>query len=188
MKILILVLVLGLVGCSTSHKEKSKVKNLEDSQLEKVKTVAGGDKLGIRDDAFKIQKKVDLAENLRDLENNTYGIEYEVYGNREYGTKGLYGAYSDCKAEVNSIQYDGTGKMHPIEDPAPVINEEHKFEYGVDKKGDLVGISEEFLSERIERFKKYKVVLNKRRTEYETKLRICENDLKQAKIKKKNKE
>ncbi len=183
LKILTLVLALGFIGCSASHKKKSKVHDLKEMQLEKEQEISGGDKVGIRDDTFKVQKKVMLVESLRDLENTAFGMEYEVYGNRVYGTKGLYGAYRDCRTEVNSIIYGGSGKMKPIEPPASVVNEDKKFKYGIDKKGDLVGVTEEFLSERIERFKKYKVKLTKRLNEYETKVRICENDLKQAKLK-----
>ena len=137
---------------------------------------------------MKVQKKVLLAEELRHLENETYGIEYEVYGNREYGTKGLYGAYKECKAEVNSVKYGGTGKLAPIEPAAPVINEDPLLKFGKDESGELVGVSEEFLTQRIERFKKYKSLLQKRREEYETKLGICQNDVKSAKERVKTKE
>lgn len=187
---LLILLPLFMVACSStpSHEEQSKVHDLSETQLEQSKDISGGDKVGIRENTFKVQRKVQLAEELRDLENEVYGMEYEIYGNRKYGTKGLYGAYRDCSAEVNSIKYGGSGKMKPIEKKDRVIKEDHKFKFGVDKNGDLIGVSEEYLSERIERFKKYKDLLVKRLDEYETKVRICENDLKQAKIKAKKQE
>ncbi len=188
MKALFLILSAGvfLGGCATELEKRNEVKDL-DTQMEKKETIKGDESVGIKDDKFRIQKKVMLAEELRRLENVTYGMEYEVYGNRDYGTKGLYGAYRDCKTEENSVDLGGDGKMSPIEPPAPVINEETKLNFGLDEKGDMVGVSEEYLSERIDRFKKYRKILKKRRSEYETKLRICENNIKNARLKMKSK-
>ncbi|MBC86279.1 MAG: hypothetical protein CL677_03790 [Bdellovibrionaceae bacterium] len=186
-KILVSILALGILsGCATQLEKRNEVKDL-DTMMDKKENIKGDESVGIKDNKFRIQKKVLLAEELRRLENVTYGIEYEVYGNREYGTKGLYGAYRDCKTEENSVALGGDGTMSPIEAPAPVINEESKLDFGLDEKGDMVGVSEEYLSERIDRFQKYRKILKKRRSEYETKLGICENNIKNAKIKMKNK-
>ncbi|MCB0412789.1 MAG: hypothetical protein KDD50_00545 [Bdellovibrionales bacterium] len=185
--ILALVSVLLFAACASQLEKDNEVQDL-DTKLENEKKISGQDHLGIRDNKLKVQKKVLLAEELRHLENETYGIEYEVYGNREYGTKGLYGAYKECKAEVNSVKYGGTGKLAPIEPAAPVINEDPLLKFGKDESGELVGVSEEFLTQRIERFKKYKSLLQKRREEYETKLGICQNDVKSAKERVKTKE
>ncbi|MBT4762145.1 MAG: hypothetical protein HOO06_10640 [Bdellovibrionaceae bacterium] len=187
MKKLTLILSIFLLSaCASDLKKRNEVKDL-DTKLESGKKVAGDDTLGIRDNTMVVQKKVELAEELRRLENLVYGMEYEVYGNREYGTVGLYGVYRDCKGEVNSTKFGGSGKLIPVEPPAPVIKEERDLKFGKDEKGNLVGISEEYLSERIDRFKKYRKLLRKRRQEYETKVRICENNLKDAKFKLKDK-
>lgn len=179
------ILLIAGLACSSkekSHEEKSEVKEVT-TVLENQQKIAGDDTMGVRDNKVVIQKKVLLAEELRRMENETYAMEYQVYGNREYGTKGLYGVYRDCKTDVNSPEFGGQGKVEPVEPPAPVVKEDPFFQFGKDEKGVLVGVSEEFLSERIERFKKYKTVLEKRLMEYETKVRICENDLKNAKAK-----
>ena len=42
-------------------------------------------------------------------------------------------------------------------------------------------VSEEFLADRIQRFKSYQNVLNKREDEYEEKVTICKADLKSKK-------
>jgi hypothetical protein len=181
-KLILLFTLINLGACTSALKKKNEVKDL-DTKMEHAKHVSGNDSVGIKDNALIVQKKVELAEELRRLENMTYGIEYEVYGNRDYGTIGLYGVYRDCKADVNSSKYGGSGKLIPVEPPATVIKEDREFKFGKDEKGELVGISEEYLSERIDRFKKYRKVLKKRRQEYETKVRICENNLKDAKFK-----
>jgi len=179
---LLLLPILFSVACSSSLEKRNEVVE-EDTRMENQQEVSGGDSLGIRDDKLKVQRKVLLAEELRLLENDVYGMENEVYGNRQYGTKGLYGVYVDCTTEENSVELGGTGKMKPIEPPAKVIREERELKYVKDENGDLVGITEEYLSERIDRFKKYREILEKRRAEYETKVRICKNNVKQAKAK-----
>lgn len=187
-KFLITALLATLIsGCAATLEERNEVKEL-DTKLEKSQTIAGDEKVGVKDDKMVIQKKVRLGEELRRIENEAYGLEYDVYGNRQYGTIGLYGAYSDCLAELNSLKYDGDGKMQPIEPAAPVIKEDPFFKYGTDESGELVAVSEEFLTQRIDRFKKYKDILEKRYQEYTTKNKICENNLKSAKYKARQKE
>jgi hypothetical protein len=169
-----------LVSCSSSLEKRNEVQE-KDTKLEQQQASSGGDVIGIRDNKVRVQRKVILAEELRILENDVYGIENEVYGNRQYGTKGLYGVYTECLADADSVENGGSGKLKPIEPPASVIKEDRDLEFVKDEKGDLVGITEEFLSERIDRFKKYREVLEKRRLEYETKTKICHNDVKNAK-------
>jgi hypothetical protein len=181
MKLIIALLAAGLLTSCTSSLEKRNELQDKDTRLEKQQDVSGGDVIGVRDNKVRVQKKVQLAEELRLLENEVYGMENEVYGNRQYGTKGLYGVYTDCLEDVDSVELGGTGKLKPIEPPASVIKEDRDLEFVKDEKGDLVGISEEFLSERIDRFKKYREILGKRRLEYETKTKICQNDIKSAK-------
>lgn len=180
MKLLVFLPLMALmVGCASALEKKNAAGEVE-TKMEKSASIGGDERVGVKDGSFKVQKKVMLAEELRHIENSTYAIEYEVYGNRDYGTKGLYGAYKECKAKANSVEFGGSGKMIPIEPPAPVINEDTELKFGEDEKGSLVGVSEEFLSERIDRFKKYKKILEKRRTEYETKLEICQNEVAEA--------
>lgn len=181
-KVLCLASFMILGACASKLEKRNTIDDM-DTKLKDEKKVSGGDKLGTRDDKVVVQRKVMLAEELRDLENETYAMEYEVYGNRKYGTKGLYGVYRDCHTDLGSYSLGGTGKMKPLEPAQPVITEDPFFKFGRDEEGELVGVNEEFLSERIDRFKKYRKLLTKRRNEYELKVRICENDLKNARYK-----
>lgn len=186
MKLFVLsMLGLSLVACSTSHKEKSEVKEIE-TKLEQSQDV-NGETLGIKDDSIVIQKKRVLAEELRELQNYVYGLNDEVYGSRKYGSRGLYGVYADCKADVNSKKYGGTGDLPYIEPAEDIIKEKEEFNFGKDENNQLVTVSEEFISERIERFKKYRDKLEKRRAEYELKVRVCKTKLKNAIEESKNK-
>jgi hypothetical protein len=51
---------------------------------------------------------------------------------------------------------------------------------GLDKK-KIVGVSEEYLKDRLERFGGYRKVLQDRQEEYETKVKVCELELKRHK-------
>jgi hypothetical protein len=62
-----------------------------------------------------------------------------------------------------------------------VTDKEDDMKLGLDEKDQLVGVSEEMLRDRLERFHNYKQVLQKREDEYEDKLAICKNDLKARK-------
>lgn len=181
MKLFLILPLLVLAACSTSHKEKSELKDVE-TNLDRKQDV-NGETLGVKGEHLVIQKKRMLAETLRDLQNEVYGMEYDVYGNRSMGSKGLYGVYRDCKIEINSEKWGGNGDMPSIEPKQPVIKETEEFKYGKDESDKLVSVSEEFISERIERFQGYKKILIKRRDEYETKVKVCETQLKNAKAK-----
>ncbi|MFK8138475.1 MAG: hypothetical protein AB8E15_08955 [Bdellovibrionales bacterium] len=180
MKLILMTLsLIFMSACATSHKEKSEVKEIE-TELER-KQEMNGETLGVKDDSIVIQRKRELAEELRDLENDVYGLDSEVYGNRKYGSKGLYGVYRDCKAELNSITTEDSPFIEPRE---KIIQEKNRFaKFGLDENDKLVTVSEEFISERLERYKKYQTKLEKRRDEYELKVRVCKNELKVAKRK-----
>jgi len=64
-----------------------------------------------------------------------------------------------------------------------VTDKEDEWNIGFDEKDKLVAVSEEFLVDRIERFKKYRQVLMKRQDEYEEKLEICDAEVKAKKEK-----
>ncbi len=180
MKAILSCLLLGLlVGCATTHKERSEVKDI-DTKLDEAQDV-NGEKLGIKDDTIVIQKKRLLAEELRELQNYTYGLEAEVYGSRKYGSKGLYGVYRDCQAELSSSKYGGNGELPYIEPAERLIEDKESMTFGKDEDDKLVSVTEEFISERIDRFKKSRESLEKRRAEYELKVRVCKNKLKNAK-------
>ena len=178
MRMVFLPLVLALAACSTTHKDKSEVKEI-DTQLEKSQDV-NGETLGVRDNSIVIQKKRLLAEELRELQNYTYGLNDEVYGSRKYGSRGLYGVYVDCKADLNAKSLGGTGDLPYVEPAEKIIKEDSEINFGKDENDKLVSVTEEYISERIERFKKYRDKLEKRRAEYELKVRVCKTKLKSA--------
>lgn len=165
------------IGCKSNPHKAEKIK----TDMEKSSDVGGGEKVGVKNGDMVVQKKVQMNEELRRLQYEVFELEDRVYGNRKYGSKGLYGALKQCKEESVSKKYGGDGKLMWTEPIDRVTDKEEEFNIGIDEKDKIVGVSEEFLKDRIARFKKYKATLDKRQDEYEEKLEICDAALKAKK-------
>ncbi len=172
-------LVLGLsifaamsfVGCrSNPHKAEKIDTTIENS------TAVVDEQLGVKDGNLVVQKKVQMNEELRKLQYEVYELEDRVYGNRKYGSKGLYGSLKTCREESSSKKLGGDGKLMWTEPLERITDKEQEFNIGLDNKDKdkVVGVSEEFLKDRITRFRGYKQTLMKRQDEYEDKLEICD--------------
>lgn len=175
--ILLTVLLFSVMGCKSNP---HKAKNI-DTEMEKSAHVTGDESLGVKDGNMVVQKKVAMNEELRKLQYEVFELEDRVYGNRKYGSKGLYGALKACREEAVSKKYGGNGKLMWTEPADRVTDKESEFNIGIDEKDKIVGVSEEFLKDRIARFMKYRQTLQKRQDEYEEKLEICDADLKAKK-------
>ncbi len=179
------LLTWSLAGCS-SNPHKAEV---VDTKIDNKGQISGDTSVGVKEGNMVVQKKVLMNEELRRLQNEVFELEDRVYGNRKYGSKGLYGVLKDCRGEISSKALGGNGKLQFTEPIDRVTDKEEEYKVGLDDKKQLIGVSEEFLKDRIERFKQYKLVLQKRQDEYEDKVEICKNELKvrqgdQAKLKK----
>lgn len=167
-------LALVLAACASNPNKAKKL----DTKVEKSDQVSGDTKVGVKDGNMIVQKKVMMNEEVRRLQNEVYELEDKVYGNRKYGSQGLYGTLKTCRADLSSKKLGGSGKLTWTEPIDRVTDKEDEFDIGLDEKDKIIGISEEFLKDRIERFKKYKVVLQKRDDEYSEKVEICQAELK----------
>lgn len=177
-KIFMATLTLGLLaGCKSNPHKAEKI----DTELKKEQALNGEERIGIKDGNMVVQKKVQMNEELRRLQYEVYELEDRVYGNRKYGSKGLYGALKSCREQIVSKKYGGDGKLMWTEPVDRVTDKEDEFNIGIDEKDKIVAVSEEFLKDRIARFGKYKQTLLKRQDEYEEKLEICDADLKAKK-------
>ncbi len=168
---LILISIKVLVtACSTNP---NKAKDI-DTKLENSSAINSETSLGIKDGYMVVQKKVMMNEELRKLQYEVYELEDRVYGNRKYGSLGLYGVLRDCKLQLSDPKNGGDGKLKWTEPIDRVSDKEEELNIGLDEEKKLVGISEEFLADRIKRFKGYQNLLHKRQDEYEEKVAICE--------------
>ncbi len=172
-----------LVGCSTNPHKAEKI----DTEMQSHGQVAG-ETVGTKDGNMIIQRKSLLVEELRRLQYDVYELEDKVYGNAKYGSRGLYGVLKDCRTQLADKDNGGDGKLKWIEPLERVTDKEEQFEIGLDEENKLVTIQEEFIKDRIARFREYKRVLTKRLTEYEDKVAVCKAELKSRKFDAKNKE
>lgn len=175
MRGLLLMVTLGflMVGCSSNPHKAKKI----DTEIEKGQSV-GDETVGVKNGNMVVQKKVQMNEELRRVQYEVYELEDRVYGNKKFGSKGLYGALKDCRAEIVSKKYGGNGKLTWTEPIDRVTDKEDEWNIGIDEQEKIVGVSEEFLKDRLARFQKYKSLLTKRQGEYEDKLEVCDADLK----------
>lgn len=168
------LLALSLAGCSSNPHKAEEI----DTKIDNKGQVSGDTTVGVKDGDMIVQKKVLMNEELRRLQNDVYELEDRVYGNRKYGSKGLYGVLKDCRADLSSKALGGTGKLQWTEPIDRVTDKEEEFKVGLDDKKQLIGVSEDFLKDRIDRFKQYKLVLQKRQDEYEDKVEVCKAEVK----------
>jgi hypothetical protein len=171
---ILLLSTLSIVACSHNPNKAEKI----DTKVEKSAQVSGDTTVGVKDGNMVVQRKVQMNEELRTLQNDVYELEDRVYGNRKYGSSGLYGVLKDCRLQLSDKANGGNGKLQWTEPMDRVTDKEDEFKIGLDEKDKLVGVSEEMLKDRIERFRNYKMVLQKRQDEYEEKVDICKNELK----------
>lgn len=164
---------MAIVGCSHNPNKAEKIQ----TEIERRSQVSGDTAVGVKDGNVVVQRKVNMAEELRRLQYEVYEMEDNVYGNRKYGSLGLYGVLRDCKAQLSDKANGGDGKLKWTEPMDRVTDKEDEFKVGIDEKEQLVGVSEEFLKDRIERFRGYKVTLQKRQDEYDEKVAICKTEL-----------
>ena len=178
MKLSAFIFLTGLIALTTACSSNPNKAEKINTKVENSSEVSTETAVGVKDGNMVVQRKVDMNEELRKLQYEVYELEDRVYGNRKYGSLGLYGVLRECKFQLSDPKNGGDGKLIWTEPIDRVTEKEDDFKIGIDEKNKLVGVSEEFLKDRIERFKGYRKVLNKRQDEYEEKVAICKTELK----------
>ena len=174
-----LLVSLAFTGCATNKNKAEKI----DTKVDNSTSLNAETKLGVKDGNMVVQRKVEMNEELRKIQYEVYELEDRVYGNRKYGSLGLYGVLRECRMQLSDPRNGGDGKMMWTEALERVTDKEDDLKIGLDEDKKLVGITEEFLHDRIVRFKGYKNLLNKRQDEYEEKAAICNTELTARKVK-----
>jgi hypothetical protein len=172
-KISVLIAFLSLAACAGNPNKAEKI----ETKMENAEAVSGTQAVGVKNGEMVVMDKAEMSEKLRDLQNAVYSLEDKVYGTRKLGSLGLYGDLKACKRKQASRQFGGTGTMVWTEPLDRVTDKEEELKVGVDEKKNLVGVSEEFLKDRVARFQRYKQILQKRSDEFEEKISSCKNDL-----------
>lgn len=164
-------------GCASNPNKAEKL----DTKLDKSDTVVADTQVGVKDGNMVVQKKILMSEEVRRLQYEVYSLEDRVYGNRTYGSSGLYGVLKKCRMELSDKKNGGDGKLIWTEPIDRVTDRDEDFKMGLDEREKIIGLKEEFLKDRIERFRGYRNILEKRQDEYEEKLAVCQTDLKARK-------
>ena len=164
-------------ACSHNPHKAEKI----DTKMEKDAVVTGDEKVGVKDGNLVVQRKVMMNEELRKLQYDVYELEDKVYGSRKFGSKGIWGVLRDCRSQLSDKKNGGDGKLIWTEPADRVTEKEEEYKIGIDEKEKVVAVSEEFLKDRIERFRGYKNVLSKREDDLDQKLQICQAELKSRK-------
>lgn len=179
MKKFLVLAILVLAGCASNPHKAEKI----DTKIDGKGEISGDTSVGVKDGNLVVQRKVEMNEEVRRLQNDVYELEDRVYGNRKYGSLGLYGVLRQCKIDLSDPKNGGDGKLKWTEPVDRITDKEDEWKIGLDEKSKLIGISEEFLKDRIERFRGYKKVLMQRQDEYEEKVQICKAEIKSQKAK-----
>ncbi len=175
----LLGLMFMMASCASNPHEAKEI----DTSIENKGKVSGDSAVGVKDGNMIYQRKVNMSEELRRLQYEVYGLEDKVYGSRKYGSQGMYGNLKKCRLKLSSPELGGDGKLIWTEPIDRVTDKEDEFNIGIDEKKKIVGVSEEFLKDRIKRFVTYKKILMKREDEYREKIEICEADVRSKEYK-----
>ena len=161
---------LFVFGCANPNKaEKIETKG------EKMKAVGDNTSVGLNKKGEMISRqKVEMADHLQQLQRRVYTLEEDVYGNDDMGNRGKWGVLRDCMKQANSKDLGGDGKLHPMPERRQVTKKEGQLKIGLDEQGNLVGISDEYLKDRIERFNGYEDILQRDKDFYDEKIQICQ--------------
>ncbi len=170
---LLLVTAAFVTSCRSNPNKAEKLQ----TNLEQAETVSGTAKVGLKNGEMVVLDKVQMSERLRDLQNGVYSLEDRVYGTRKLGSLGLYGELKACKRKLASRQYGGSGAMVWTEPLDRVTDKEEELKIGLSEKKELVGVSEEYLKDRVQRFQSYKMILQKRADEFQEKIDQCNGEV-----------
>lgn len=170
--VLLSLLVLSLISCKSNP---HKAENL-DTKTEKEDVVASGEKIGLDSSGDMVyQKKVMMAEEIRKLQDDVYDLEDKVYGTRRYGTKGLYGKYSDC---LKKSKPENKATLPKIDKLDRWSDKDEDIKIGVDTDKDkLASVTQEKLKDRMSKFQEYRRILQQKEDEYEDNLKTCQAQL-----------
>jgi hypothetical protein len=167
--VLISLCALTMAACASKNKAEK-----IDTKIDIPAAVSNDSVIGVKDGNLVYQRKVMMNEELHRLETTVYDLEARVYGGPRYlDNRGLYGVLKDCRAEMSEYKNGGDGKLLWTEKRDYVTPDDEYTNIGIENKRDIVGVSEEYLADRLARFKNYKNALIDRQEEFETKVKVC---------------
>jgi len=174
-KLWVLAAVLLAGGCASSSKTTEKF----DKDLN-VRTEDSRERVGTKDDKVIIQKKVYLEEELWKLNTDVQEMENSIYGRSRRDPGGLWESLKVCRQNLADPRVGGTGKPEQMEKWGKVSEREDDYEYKIDSRNNLIGVSEEKLEERISRYQKHKRILGDAFERFRGEMDSCESNYRAA--------
>lgn len=169
---LFVLFTLTLVTGCTSDQVKEVHTDLQNKETSSKDTTVG---VNI-DGNMVVQKNVNLAKELRRLDQEIKETEDRVFGTRAYNTTGLAGKLKKCaatKSEDEAKNYS-VDQFERMSDSDHDLNLAEDREAGTDKNsGKLIVQTEEKLSAKIKKMTKYRTKLIEKEDEIQTKLTKC---------------
>lgn len=171
---LVLTVLCFVVGCSSKSKKDADIKSQEiKSELTRVESINQKETIGVnKDEDVVVQKKVKLAEYLKDIAYQVRKKQDELYGSRRFNTRGLYGRYEECLATKK--QKPKIARQMVLKDDELGKIEADKF--GYDEKGQMVVFEEQKLRDKIRDLESKKDQLFAQEEELLSELNGCEVD------------
>jgi hypothetical protein len=160
-----------LSACSSNPHKASEL----NTKIEKAENAGQGAVIGVKDGNMVYQKKVLLGEELRTLTVNARELEAKLYGGpRYFDNNGMIGALKNCRAKLATAKGE---KLQWTERRDYVIPDGEDLKMGFDEKGALTGLTEEFLKDRLDRYKGYQKILTQRIDDMDEKIASCNSQL-----------
>jgi TolA-binding protein len=166
---------ISLVGCSSTPEGPG--------ELEKTYNTSTGDnreQVGMRDDKVVVQKRIYLEEQLFSLKSEVDDLQSTIFGKSRQDPGGLYLGLKDCRNRLSDPRLGGNGKPQPMEKWVNITAQDEQFFFKADKNNHLVGVSEEALDNRIQRFQKHQRMLTEQYDSFKDKLDTCEETYRTA--------
>jgi hypothetical protein len=155
-----------VAGCSSNpHKAKE-----VDTKLKNAEEVGQNVTVGQNNSGEVVaNRKMKLADQLRDLQREVYEMQFEIYGDEKLGRKGIYTVLRECM--------DKKGELKRMPSKAILTKAEDKFggKMVLDESKNLVSVSDEYFLDRIKRFEAYKYGYENQKEDFDDKLRVCKN-------------
>jgi hypothetical protein len=166
-----LLALLLLAACASNPHRATKL----ETNMDKSTSISNEQSVGVKDGDMVYQKKVILSEELRSTMIRAHEQESHLYGGpRYYDNNGLIGELKSCRSQLAAMS---DGKLQWTEKRDYIIPEEESFKMGLDENGRLVGVSEEYINDRISRFQQYRHTLELRTDDMQEKISACKSQV-----------
>ena len=165
-------------GCSSKKVSLDEPEPM-DKQLNS-RTSDRAEKVGVRGDSIVVQKKMYLEEEMNALQTRIRDLENDVYGESVREPGGFFVRLSSCRKKMADPRIGGTGVSDPMDPWEKPSETDTDFDYRVDKKNNVVAVSEEELGQRLANLKKVKRVMDQRYQDFQKKIESCEQKYKVA--------